>query len=405
MRIVIALGGNALLERGERPDSGVQEQHVVRAVTALTPVLHEHDVVITHGNGPQVGVLALESASDAALSRPYPFDVLGAQTQGMIGYWIMQALSRAVPVKRVGCLICRTIVAADDPAFARPAKFVGPVYDEQTARRLAAGQGWQVRKDGAAWRRVVPSPEPAEIVELSLIRTLADDGAIVVCSGGGGIPVVRDAAGGLRGVEAVIDKDLSAALLARKLRADALLILTDVAAVEDGYGTPAARPIRHATASELRARRFPDGSMGPKVEAACRFAEATGHTAAIGRLDDVPALLAGRVGTVVTRGLAAAAAAPPADRPGWGGQPRSGAPARWALIRPSRANSCARSPGPSGAMMCSLTPRRMRSSSARRRSPSLVMVMTLRRLSAGSAARRTQPPSVRSLRTETRSLL
>jgi len=300
MKVVIALGGSALLERGERPDSGIQEQHVASAVAALAPVLHQHDMVITHGNGPQVGVLALESARDRALSRPYPFDVLGAQTQGMIGYWVMQALSRVVPARRAGCLICRTVVAADDPAFANPAKFVGPVYDEKTARRLAAMHNWQVRQDGRAWRRVVPSPEPAEIVELSLIRALARDGVITVCSGGGGIPVVRDDAGGLHGVEAVIDKDLSAALLARELRADVLLILTDVAAVADGYGTPDARPIQHATTGELRARRFPAGSMGPKIEAACRFADATGGMAAIGRLDDVEALLARTAGTIVT---------------------------------------------------------------------------------------------------------
>lgn len=301
MKVVIALGGNALLERGERPDSGIQEQHVASAVAALAPVLREHDVIITHGNGPQVGVLALESASDPALSRPYPFDVLGAQTQGMIGYWVIQALSRAVPGKRAGCLICRTIVAAGDPAFANPSKFVGPVYDEQTARRLAVSHGWQVRPDGAAWRRVVPSPEPAEIVELGLIAALARDGVTVVCSGGGGIPVVRDEAGGLHGVEAVIDKDLSAALLARELGAGALLILTDVTAVEDGYGTPAARPIHHATTRELRTRTFPAGSMGPKVEAACRFADATGGIAAIGRIDEAQALLAGQTGTIVTR--------------------------------------------------------------------------------------------------------
>jgi carbamate kinase len=301
MKVVIALGGNALLQRGERPDSGIQERHVASAIGALAPVLHQHDVIITHGNGPQVGVLALESASDHALSRPYPFDVLGAQTQGMIGYWVMQALSHAVPGKQAGCLICRTIVVVGDPAFEHPSKFVGPVYDETTARRLAAAHGWQVRPDGSAWRRVVPSPEPVEIVELNLIRTLAHDGVIVVCSGGGGIPVARDDVGGLRGVEAVIDKDLSAALLARELGAGALLILTDVPAVEDGYGTPAARPIRHATTAELRALTFPAGSMGPKVDAACRFADATGGIAAIGRLDDAQALLAGQAGTIVTR--------------------------------------------------------------------------------------------------------
>jgi len=299
MRVVIALGGNALLERGEAPDYDIQERHVVSAVTALAPLAGRHQLFITHGNGPQVGVLALESARDPALSHPYPFDVLGAQTQGMIGYWLVQALHSAVPGQPAGCLISRTVVRADDPAFARPTKFVGPVYDEAQARKLAAERGWDVRQDGHAWRRVVPSPEPVELVELEMIKLLAGSGAIVVCAGGGGVPVVRDDAGALRGVEAVVDKDLTAALLARDLAADALVILTDVAAVEDGYGTPQARPIHRATPQELRARPFPAGSMGPKVEGACRFVEATGGMAAIGRLDDAEALLDGKAGTIV----------------------------------------------------------------------------------------------------------
>ena len=299
-KVVIALGGNALLERGERPDSDIQEAHVESAVTALAPLLDTHDVILTHGNGPQVGVLAVESAQDPALSRPYPFEVLGAQTQGMIGYWLVQALSRVLPGKPAACLLCRTVVRANDPAFARPTKFVGPVYDEDTAKRLAAERGWHMRPDGRAWRRVVPSPEPVELVELDTIRLLAGSGLIVVCAGGGGIPVTRDADGGLHGVEAVVDKDLSAALLARAVNADALLILTDVPAVQQDYGTPGARAIRRATPAELRAMSFPDGSMGPKVEAACRFAEATGGTAAIGRLSDAAALLAGDTGTTVT---------------------------------------------------------------------------------------------------------
>jgi carbamate kinase len=299
MRIVVALGGNALLERGERPDSDIQQYHVESAVEALKPLLHDHDVVMTHGNGPQVGLLALESAGDPALSHPYPFDVLGAQTQGMIGYWLVQALRDAAPGRAAACLVCRTIVRADDSAFARPSKFVGPVYDEATARRLAADQGWAVRQDGSAWRRVVPSPEPAEIVELDVIRLLAGWGVTVVCAGGGGIPVVADDAGGLRGVEAVVDKDLTAALLAQAVGADALLLLTDVGAVIDGYGTPQARPIRRATTRELRTRSFPTGSMGPKVEAVCRFVEATGAMAAIGRLSDATALLNGTAGTTV----------------------------------------------------------------------------------------------------------
>jgi carbamate kinase len=299
MKVVVALGGNALLQRGEPPDSDIQESHVASAVAALTSVLRRHDVVITHGNGPQVGLLALESASDPALSRPYPFDVLGAQTQGMIGYWLVQALQDAAPGKAAACLICRTLVHAGDPAFDHPSKFVGPVYDKATAVQLAADHGWDVREDGQAWRRVVPSPEPAELVELDTIRLLIRQGVTVVCAGGGGIPVVNDGSGRMRGVEAVVDKDLTAALLARAIDADALLLLTDVDAVADGYGTSQPRPIRRATTTELRARPFPAGSMGPKVEAACRFVEATGGIAAIGRPGHASALLDGTVGTTV----------------------------------------------------------------------------------------------------------
>jgi carbamate kinase len=300
VRIVAALGGNALLERGEPPESGIQEAHVIKAVSALAPLAEGNDLVITHGNGPQVGMLALESAHDPAISRPYPFDVLGAQTQGMIGYWLIQALQNALPRRPVACLVSRTLVGRDDPAFGQPSKFVGPVYDEPRARALAAAHGWEIRRDGARWRRVVPSPEPAELLDLPAIRTLLGTRAIVICAGGGGIPVVADGAGGTHGVEAVVDKDLTASLLARQLDADALLLLTDVAAVMDGYGTPQARPIRRATPAELRARVFPAGSMGPKADAVCRFVEATGKPAAIGRLGDAQALLAQQAGTVIT---------------------------------------------------------------------------------------------------------
>jgi len=300
MRIVVALGGNALLQRGESPDADIQESHVVSAISGLAPLLNHHELIITHGNGPQVGVLAVESSADPALSRPYPFDALGAQTQGMIGYWIMQALSGVAPGRQSACLICRTVVRADDPAMSYPTKFVGPLYDEPTARQQEADRGWDIRQDGPGWRRVVPSPEPVRIVELDTIKALADMGAIVVCAGGGGIPVTRDESGGLHGVEAVLDKDLTAALLATAVNAEALLILTDVPAVISGYGTACARPIQRATAAELRAMSFSAGSMGPKVEAACRFAEATGRNAVIGRLDDSAALLAGTAGTLVT---------------------------------------------------------------------------------------------------------
>ena len=299
MRIVAALGGNALLERGEKPDADIQESHVQDAVAALAPLARAHDLVITHGNGPQVGMLALESARDPALSRPFPLDVLGAQTQGMIGYWLAKALRRNVPGRPVGCLIGQTLVDQDDPAFANPTKFVGPVYTEQQARALANERDWAVRRDGGAWRRVVPSPEPRELIELPLIRMLVESGALVVCAGGGGIPVVADEAAGLKGVEAVVDKDLTAALLARAIGADALLLLTDVAGVIDGFGTPSARLIRQAAPGQLRARSLPAGSMGPKVEAACRFVEATGRMAAIGRLGEASALLASQAGTAV----------------------------------------------------------------------------------------------------------
>jgi len=300
MRVVAALGGNALLERGEKPDADIQEHHVQQAVAALAPLARSQDLVVTHGNGPQVGMLALESASDPALTRPYSLDVLGAQTQGMIGYWLARELRGVASGKPAGCLVGQTRVDPDDPAFADPAKFVGPVYEEKQARDLAAERGWVVRQDGKAWRRVVPSPEPLELVELPLIRVLLDSGALLVCAGGGGIPVVADASGALRGVEAVVDKDLTAELLARAVNADALLLLTDVDAVIDGFGTPDARPIRRTTPAELRARSFPAGSMGPKVEAACRFVERTGKMAAIGRLDAATSLLRREAGTVVS---------------------------------------------------------------------------------------------------------
>ncbi|WP_411139645.1 carbamate kinase [Streptomyces sp. x-80] len=300
MRIVVALGGNALLERGDKPDADVQLTNVRRAVAALAPLAREHELVVTHGNGPQVGVLALQSAADPALTHPYPFDVLGAETQGMIGYWLLQSLQNALPDRQVCALINQTLVSVADPAFAEPAKFVGQSYDEPTARRLAAGRGWTVRQDGAYWRRVVPSPRPQRIVETRLIRQLLSHGAIAVCAGGGGVPVIRDENGLLRGVEAVVDKDLTAALLAESLEADALLLLTDVPRVVRGFGTPEATPLTHTTPAALRAESFPAGSMGPKAEAVCRFVELTGDMAAIGALDQAADILAGTAGTLVT---------------------------------------------------------------------------------------------------------
>lgn len=298
-RLVVALGGNALLERSERPDADIQEHHVLAAVEALSPAARDHDLVVTHGNGPQVGMLATESEKDPALGHPFPFDVLGAQTQGMIGYWLLQAFENALPGRGVAAILTQTVVAASDPAFGDPHKFVGPLYDEDTAKRLATERGWDVRPDEGGWRRVVPSPEPRDVVELGEIEGLLRAGSIVVCAGGGGIPVVRDASGRLRGVEAVVDKDLTAALLAERLGAAALVILTDVAAVEVDHGTPQARPLGRTTVGELRSLSFPAGSMGPKVEAACRFVERTGRSAHIGRLTDVELMLGTRAGTVV----------------------------------------------------------------------------------------------------------
>jgi carbamate kinase len=312
VRIVVAVGGNALLERGERPDAAVQQENSVRAAGSLAPLAARHEIVLTHGNGPQVGLLALESAADPRLTRPYPFDVLGAQTQGMIGYWLLQALQNALPDRQVAAVLNQTLVSAEDPAFGTPSKFVGPVYDESEARRLAAELGWQVARDGDRWRRVVPSPLPRQVVETRTVRRLLDAGVVVVCAGGGGVPVVRDETGRLRGVEAVVDKDLATAVLAESLAADALLLLTDVPAVIRGYGTAAAEPIGRSTPAALRREEFPAGSMGPKVAAACRFVEGTGGLAGIGALTEAPAILAGRSGTVIT----------PAGRYGGPGDPR-----------------------------------------------------------------------------------
>lgn len=233
-----------MLERGETPLAEIQEKHVLAAVEALAPLVRDHHVVITHGNGPQVGLLALESASDPALPHPYPFDVLGAQTQGMIGYFLLQAFENAFPGGSVVSLICQTVVNLDDPAFEHPAKFVGPIYSEEEGRGLARLRGWQIRPDAGAWRRVVASPEPQALVEMATIRMLVADGAVVICAGGGGMPVRRGDDGLLGGVEAVVDKGLTAALLACELDADALVLLTDVAGVERDFGTGSAKTIR-----------------------------------------------------------------------------------------------------------------------------------------------------------------
>lgn len=302
MRIVIALGGNALLRRGEKPDSATQIANVELAVQQLAPLAEEHEVVITHGNGPQVGVLALQSANDPNLTQPYAFDTLGAQTQGMIGYWLLQSLQNNLPGRQVASFVNQTLVLAGDPAFDNPTKFVGQVYNKEEAEELAKSRGWVMKADGEYFRRVVGSPKPQRVVETRLIRRMLDVGAVVVCAGGGGIPVIRNEKGKLQGVEAVIDKDLTAATLAEHLDADFLMILTDVPAVMENFGTPEQKEIHRASPAAMRAGGFPAGSMGPKVEAACRFVELTGDVAAIGQLSDAQKIIAGESGTIITPG-------------------------------------------------------------------------------------------------------
>ncbi len=299
MLVVIALGGNALLRRGEPLDTSVQRANVKVAAEAVAEVAADHRVVLTHGNGPQVGLLALQSAACAGVA-PYPLDVLDAESEGMVGYLVEQELGRHVPRRRLATLLNQVVVDADDPAFGNPTKPVGPLYSTAEAWRLASLHGWDVAPDGdgGCWRRVVPSPEPKAIVELDAVQILIDHDVLVICVGGGGIPVVSDG-DGLRGVEAVIDKDLSAVLLATSLGADALLLLTDVDAVYEGWGSPGQSAIHRATPAELRALGAAPGSMGPKIEAACRFVEAGGRIGAIGALDEATAILRGDAGTMV----------------------------------------------------------------------------------------------------------
>jgi carbamate kinase len=307
VRLVVALGGNALLRRGEPAEAQIQRTRVLEAASALAALAREHELVVTHGNGPQVGLLALEADAYKAVA-PYPLDVLGAESQGMIGYFLAQALANELPGVDVVALLTQVLVTTVDPAFGHPTKPIGPVYTEAEALRLAAERGWAVAKDGASFRRVVPSPEPRAIVELRSIARLVDSGAVVVCAGGGGIPVAS-VAGGRRGVEAVIDKDLTAALLASDLRADALIMLTDVPYVERDWATKEATPIRATTPGELRELVFAEGSMGPKIEAACRFVEGTGGEAVIGALGELAGIAQGESGTRISAGVRLASSA------------------------------------------------------------------------------------------------
>jgi carbamate kinase len=295
---VVALGGNALLRRGEPLTPGAQVRAARTAAGAVAAAAADRRLVVTHGNGPQVGLLVLMSEAYGA-GESWPLDVLDAETEGQIGYIIELELDNAIDDRDTVAIITRVLVDERDPAFGNPTKFIGPLYDEEEACALAERRGWQMRPDGDRWRRVVASPEPKRVIQLPAIRRLVDGGLLVVCAGGGGVPVVDDGAGGHRGVEAVIDKDLSSCLLAVDLEADALALATDVDAVYVDWGTPDQRPIRAAAPAALRALAFPPGSMGPKVEAACRFVEQTGGRAAIGALEQVRELLDGTAGTQV----------------------------------------------------------------------------------------------------------
>lgn len=292
MLVVVALGGNALLRRGEDMTAAAQQRNVERAAKYLAEIVRAgHELVVTHGNGPQIGLLAMQA-------NPWPLDILGAETDGMIGYVIERALENALLHDRpVVTLLTQIVVDGDDPAFVNPTKFVGPIWSQAEAEEIARPRGWTIAQDGKHWRRVVPSPLPLDIPDIKAIRILLENGAVVICGGGGGIPVVRRPDGTHHGVEAVIDKDRASAMLATRLGADALLFLTDVKAVFDGFGTDHARPLETLTAQQAKALKLPEGSMRPKVEAAFDFLHAGGQRAVIGCLEDAAKLVRGTSGT------------------------------------------------------------------------------------------------------------
>jgi carbamate kinase len=304
MLIVAALGGNALLRRGEPMTAEHQRANVRVAAAALADLIHAgHSLVITHGNGPQVGLLALQA--EASNCNGFPLDVLGAETEGMIGYMIEQELGNVLKSHQIATLLTMTLVEACDPAFSHPTKFIGPVYDAATARRLATERGWRIASDGESWRRVVASPRPLAIIEAKTISLLVDHGVTVICTGGGGIPVIEQTDGRLTGIEAVIDKDAASALLARQLNADMLLLLTDVDAVYLDYGTPRAQSLGHIAPETISGAKFPAGSMAPKVAAAIQFAKEMDKPAGIGKLEDAGAIIRGEKGTLFDPRLSA----------------------------------------------------------------------------------------------------
>lgn len=301
MLVVAAIGGNALLQRGEPLTAETQRENVKHAAESLAEIARAgHQLLVTHGNGPQVGLLALQGAAYKP-DEAYPLDILGAETEGMIGYLIEQELENALGHDHaVATLLTQVVVDPKDPAFLAPTKPVGPVYSQADAEARAKAAGWTIAQDGAHWRRVVPSPKPVEIPDLRVLRLLLDQGVTVVCAGGGGIPVMRRSDGTMIGVEAVIDKDAASALLASDIGADALLLLTDVEAVYKDLGSDDAAPLRTLSLAEGRAMDLPAGSMGPKLKAACDFAD-LGGVAGIGRLVDARRILDGSAGTQVVQ--------------------------------------------------------------------------------------------------------
>jgi carbamate kinase len=306
MRVVVALGGNALLKRGEPMTAEAQRANVRTAAPALAAIASDHELVLSHGNGPQVGLLALQAEAYGEVEA-YPLDVLGAQTEGMIGYVLEQELGNLLPPEvPLATILTMVEVDPDDLAFTEPTKFVGPVYEQARADELAVSRGWMFRRDGDHWRRVVASPEPYRIFEIRPIRWLLDHQVVVICAGGGGVPTAYRGPDGptpagrtLAGVEAVIDKDLASELLAREVGADLFVMATDVDGVYTDWGTPDQRRLDRVTVAGLTALPFPAGSMGPKVEAAVRFVERSGGRAAIGALGELEAIVKGDAGTQI----------------------------------------------------------------------------------------------------------
>ena len=297
MRIVIALGGNALLRRGEEMTAENQRENIRIAAKVLAPIIEKHEVVISHGNGPQVGLLSLQSAAYKEVEE-YPLDILGAQTQGMIGYMIEQELGNHLPVEiPIASILTMVEIDPEDPAFSNPTKPIGPIYDEKEARDLATLKGWNIKQDGDYWRRVVPSPEPHRIFQLRPIHWLLEKGTVVICAGGGGIPTSYKDNGKLEGVEVVIDKDRASSLLAFELEADLLIMATDTDGVYLDWGGESEKIISKTTPEEISKYSFNKGSMGPKVEAACSFVERSGQRAVIGSLKDIEKMVSGISGT------------------------------------------------------------------------------------------------------------